>query len=291
MNPIELVKLTSLMELTAGSPEIAIGLLDGPVAMDHPDLHDATIRTIAGELTAECAEGQNAACDHGTFVAGILCARRGSTAPGICPACTLLVRPIFGLATTKAASLLSATPQELTTALVETIDAGARIINISSAFSYPSLRSEHALGDALNYAMRRGVIVVAAAGNQAAIGSSAITRHPWVIPVVAYDLSGRPLEISNLCGSIGRRGLGAPGHNVISLAARGESNPSGGTSVAAPFVSGAIALLWSEFPNASAAEIKLMVNQAHGARSSVVPPLLDAWKAFQMMNGLRKKRV
>ena len=39
----------------------------------------------------------------------------------------------------------------------------------------------------MNHAAHRGVITVAAAGNQGTVGSSAITRHPWVIPVAACD--------------------------------------------------------------------------------------------------------
>jgi hypothetical protein len=51
-----------------------------------------------------------------------------------------------------------------------------------------------------------------------------------------------------------------------------------------PFVTGAIALLWSEFPAASAAQIKLAVTQAAmPRRASVVPPLLDAWAAYQVL--------
>jgi hypothetical protein len=52
--------------------------------------------------------------------------------------------------------------------------------------------------EALNHAARRGVIVVAAAGNEATLGSSIITRHRWVIPVVACDVQGRPINESNL---------------------------------------------------------------------------------------------
>ena len=70
---------------------------------------------------------------------------------------------------------------------------------------------------ALDHAMRRGVLVVAAAGNQATVGSTVITRHPWVIPVVAYDADGAPMGQSNFGNSIGRRGLGAPGDRVTSL--------------------------------------------------------------------------
>jgi hypothetical protein len=49
----------------------------------------------------------------------------------------------------------------------------------------------------------RGVLFVAAAGNQGALGSSVITRHPWLIPVVACDRSGRVMAVSNLGASIG----------------------------------------------------------------------------------------
>ena len=124
--------------------------------------------------------------------------------------------------------------------------------------------------------------MVAAAGNQGTLGSSAITRHPWVIPVVACDLRGRPMNDSNLGGSIGRRGLRAPGDGITSLGAEGQPLTLGGTSVAAPFVTGATALLWSEFPSATAAQIKLAVTQASTPRrASVVPPLLDAAAAYQ----------
>ena len=171
----------------------------------------------------------------------------------------------------------SATPQELAAAIIECIDAGARVINLSLALAQPSTKGEQALEEALNQAVRRGVIVVAAAGNQGTLGSSAITRHPWVIPVVACDLQGRPMNESNLGSSIGRRGLSAPGDGITSLGAEGQPLTLGGTSVAVPFVTGAIALLWSEFPAATAAQIKLAVTQAAAPRrASVVPPLLDA---------------
>ncbi len=89
---------------------------------------------------------------------------------------------------------------------------------------------------------------------------------------------------SNLGGSIGRRGLSAPGENITSLGAGGKPLTFGGTSAAAPFVTGAIALLWSEFPNASATQIKLAVTQAgRRQRNTIVPPLLDAWAAYQAM--------
>lgn len=116
------------------------------------------------------------------------------------------------------------------------------------------------------------------------VGSSAITRHPWVIPVVACDLVGRPIGYSNLGSSIGRRGLSAPGDNVTSLGTNGKPLTLGGTSAAAPFVTGAVALLCSLLPSTDLAEVKLAVIQASAPhRATVVPPLLNAWMAYQFM--------
>jgi subtilisin family serine protease len=284
MDPLDLVKLTALMERTSGSPEVKIGLIDGPVVTKHPDLASGHLREIPGNNGATCTQANSAACLHGTFIAGILSAKRNSSAPAICPNCTLLIRPIFAETTSGREQMPSATPQELAAAIIECIDSGARVINLSLALAQPSTKGEKALEEALNQAVRRGVIVVAAAGNQGTLGSSAITRHPWVIPVMACDHQGRPTNESNLGSSIGRRGLSAPGDGITSLGAEGQSLTLGGTSVAVPFVTGAIALLWSEFPNATAAQIKLAITQASiPRRASVVPPLLDAAAAYQIL--------
>ena len=283
MDPLELVKLNLLVNRTSGRAEIVIGLLDGPVALEHPDLVRENIRPVGEAGRAACAQSDSIACQHGTFVAGILCAARGSTAPALCSGCTLLVRPIFGETTTANSSMPSATPEDLAAAIIDCIEAGARVLNLSLALAQPSSGSHRRLQDALDYATRRGVIVVAAAGNQGTLGSSAITRHPWVIPVVGYDLQGRPLAMSNFGESIGRRGLGAAGADVTSLGVDTQPMMMGGTSVAAPFVTGAAALLWSEFPTATAGEIKLAMTHATRRRAVIVPPLLDAWAAYQAM--------
>ena len=177
----------------------------------------------------------------------------------------------------------SASPEELATAITEAISAGAKVINLSAALTNPSSRGERQLEQALDSAAQRGVLVVAAAGNQGTVGSSAITRHPWVIPVVACDLQGRPTAESNLGSSIGRWGLAAPGENIVSLGTDGKPQTSAGTSAAAPFVTGAIALLWSEFPKTAAAQIKLAITQAGKPRRTIAPPLLNAWAAYETM--------
>lgn len=284
MEYLDLVNLTPLMELTSGKLEIKIGLIDGPVAMDHPDLAGSNFKRVSGHVPDKCLPNGSAACLHGTYIAGILCAKRGSIAPAICPKCTILVRPIFAEAIEGMDQMPSATPEELAGAIVDCIEAGARLLNLSVALSHPTVNGERQLEEALDYAARRGVIPIAAAGNQGTLGSSAITRHPWVIPVIAYDSQGRPLSFSNLGKSIGTRGLGAPGDNVTSIGMSGQPLSLGGTSVAVPFVTGAMALLWSEFPAASASQVKLALMQAQGQRRpTLVPPLMNAWAAYEVL--------
>jgi subtilisin family serine protease len=196
------------------------------------------------------------------------------------------VRPIFSETTPANGDMPSAAPEELAEAIVDCVNAGARVLNLSAALAASSLKGERDLVEqALDYAASRGAILAAAAGNQGMLGGSAITRHPSVIPVAACDLRGRPLSESNLGSSIGRRGLMAPGEGIGGLGTNGKPQTLGGTSAAAPFVTGAIALLWSEFPGASAVKVRLALTRAaSGPRRAIVPPLLDAWAAYQTLN-------
>jgi subtilisin family serine protease len=284
LNPLNVIKLSALMLLSRGSPRIRIALIDGPVMIRHPDLARENIHVIRGQTPGVCTQANSEACVHGTFVAGILAAKRGSIAPAICPDCTLLVRPIFSEGTSNE-QIPSATPEELGRAIMESVDAGAHVVNLSAGLAHFSANRGR-VEESLTYAARHGVLVVAAAGNQATIGSSAITRHPWVIPVVACDFRGVPTRYSNLGRSIGRHGWAAPGENIISLGPAAEPYSFGGTSAATPFVTGAIALLWSEFPQMNAADIRAALESGCAyRRRTIVPPLFDAWAAYQSMAG------
>ncbi|MGH8906517.1 MAG: S8 family serine peptidase [Egibacteraceae bacterium] len=272
---LELAGLTELMSLTPGRPEVCVALIDGPVAA-HPDLSDADVRVLPADPPV--AQPDSAACRHGTFVAGMLWARGDSAAPAICPGCSFVVRPVLGH------PMPVATPETLAAALIDCVDAGARIVNLSAAAGTPLPDREREVEQALDYAARRGVIVIAAAGNQGWVGSSAVTRHPGVIPVTACDLAGRPLRDANVSGTIGRRGLAAPGADISSLNAGGGTVSWSGTSVAAPFVTGAAALLWSLFPRAPSEHVRLALLQPFPQRrATVFPPMLNARTAYGQM--------
>jgi subtilisin family serine protease len=276
---LSLVSLPRLMAETVGIPCLKIGLIDGPVMSDHPGFTDSRIYHLRPSNTLSRGMRGSAAVLHGTAIAGILVGSPTAGALGICRGATLLSCAVFA----PQPSGTSATPSELADAIVQLANAGARVINMSLSLDLAMSAPSTTLEQALSYAATRGVLVVAASGNGASIDSTAITRHRAVVPVVAYDLAGRPVQNSNLGRSIGQRGLGAPGEGVISLSADGGSRPFGGSSAATAIVTGAIALLWSQFPSATYETIRDAVTRSIPRRASVVPPLLDAWRAYETL--------
>jgi subtilisin family serine protease len=281
---LALVGLSELIKRSRGRPEIRIGLIDGPVTIDHPGLATQRLECVATASPAQCYQSEGYGPAHGTFVAGILCASRNSSAPGICSDCTLLIHPVFAERAIPGPQSQppSAPPSVIVTAIIDCVEAGASVINLSLAETHPPFGEDRELSDALDLAARRGVFVVAAAGNQASLAGSPIARHPWVIPVVPCNLDGLALKESNLSSSIAKRGLSAPGTGITSLTVGAEPAQLIGSSIAAPLVTGAIGLLLSEFPDIPAAAIRFaLTGNRHTQRRGLVPPLLDAWTAFQ----------
>ena len=163
---LRLVELAQLMAMTTGHPRVRVGLIDGPVQLNHPGLLDARISVAPHSAIGECAMAGSVACMHGTYVAGVLRARRDSDDPGICPGCTLLIRPIFREDELAADQMPTTSPHELAAAIFDIVGAGARLVNLSVGTELTSSRTSRELNDALDYARSRGTIVVAAAGNE-----------------------------------------------------------------------------------------------------------------------------
>ena len=130
---------------------------------------------------------------------------------------------------------------------------GARVVNAS--WGGPSF--SQALYGSIKRAGDRGVMVVAAAGNEGVNADvkpdyPAAFDLPNIVSVAATDRSDRLLDFSNYGAKT--VDLAAPGDDVYSTVPT-LSDPSGyasfsGTSMAAPFVSGAAALYLSKFPQA-----------------------------------------
>jgi subtilisin family serine protease len=180
MDPLSLSRLHPLMDASDGNANITIGLVDGPVDLNHPALEGARIRAVKESQLTACRSSSSIACRHGTFVAGILCAKRGLFAPAISPGCTILLRPIFtdqpnNIDTTKKNSEIllfpSSTSEELSDAIVELVKTGARIINLSLGLSTSSMITYPKLQEAYDYARQHGAIIVAASGIKEILGA------------------------------------------------------------------------------------------------------------------------
>jgi subtilisin family serine protease len=147
------------------------------------------------------------------------------------------------------------------------------------------------LKNAYDYAFKKGVIMVAASGNYGHLGSPPLIEHFGIIPVVACDENQNILQNSNIGISIGSRGLMAPGKDIISLSSDGGYTRNSGTSVATPFVSGSIALLWSLYPDAHSDEILYAIRGgdliSRGKR--VIPPLVDAMKSLKILCSIMRR--
>ena len=283
VDPLALCRLQSLMQLSEGKPDIKGGVLDGPVDVDHPALSQARLQRLGSGVESHCRD-DGVACAHGTAIAGILAASRGSSAPAICPNCTLLWRHVFADAQGEPNQVPETNLAELAQGIIDCIAAGARVINISAAPAHPGSPGNQELSNALDYACQHGVLVVAAAGNQGLICSSPITRHRWAIAVTACDSSGRPSAYSNLGASIARHGALAPGTGIATLAPAGGFTEISGSSAAAPFVTGTAALLWSLFPQLTAAALRqALTPQSVVAGRTVVPARLDAHASLQLV--------
>ena len=130
--------------------------------------------------------------------------------------------------------------------IIRAVDQGARILNLSlgGPEDHPLLR------EAVDYATRRGAVLIAAAGNEGRDGLSFPAAYPEVLAVGAIDADRQHAHFSNR----GQVALTAPGVGVgIPLDSETRALMSG-TSAATPIVTGAVAALVSQFPGMTPAE-------------------------------------
>jgi subtilisin family serine protease len=234
-----------------GSPEVTVAVLDTGVALDHPELegrlHDGfdfvDIIGGAGEFLGDHVGADEVPEDevgHGTHVAGIIVARGRAMPVGVAPECRIL--PVRVLAAFKqGASRVGAGLVENINAGVKwAVDQGAQVINMSLGVQHAGGGLPHE--EVVAYAQRRDVTIVAASGNDGREALYYPGALPGVIAVGAVDSTGSVSDFS----TFGRQvSFVAPGEEIYSTYLARDYAFSTGTSHAAPFVAGAIALLKS----------------------------------------------
>jgi type VII secretion-associated serine protease mycosin len=197
---------------------------------------------------------------HGTAVASIIAAAPvpGVSFTGVAPAARILSVKISGTDTFPT----SATPQ----GIMDAVQFGADVINLSLATpdDVPALRN------AVEYALRHNVVVVAAAGNDLERGGTGPfypASYPGVLAVGAAGPGGVLARFSDRHTPVG---VTAPGVNITSAYPgtfpAAYAPDQSGTSFAAAFVSGVAALVRSAHPGLNAAQVVARIEAtAHGA--------------------------
>jgi hypothetical protein len=177
---------------------------------------------------------------HGTAVASIISGSE-SDFEGIAPDAELLsIRVLSDSGSGDAFTLAKG--------IVEAVDRGANIINMSLG----SKSDSFVVRDAINYAVERGVLLVAAVGNDAVEGVLYPARYDDVLAVAAVDADGRHPYFSNRGSEVD---IAAPGIGVAVPLDQDKLVGFSGTSAAAPFISGAAAWLWAQNPDLTPSEV------------------------------------
>lgn len=154
----------------------------------------------------------------------------------------------------------SGTQKMIIDGILEAADAGADVISLSLGGLSNDPR-QRAYKKAVEYANKKGAIVLAAAGNsrQNAINFSP-ANTPGIICVAAVDNMNNRAPFSNFVQDIDM-GIAAPGVNIYSTWPGSEYQSLSGTSMATPYVAGLIGLMKSIQPNITTKEAYRILNK------------------------------
>jgi thermitase len=232
---------------TLGGVKVAV--LDTGVDQDHEDL--------AGKIAAQKKFTDSPTIDdlygHGTHVAGIIAATANNQLgiAGGCPACQLMNGKVLNDSGAGAYSWIA-------NGIIWAADNGAKVINLSLGGSSRSVTLEQAV----NYAWNKGVVVVAAAGNNGSSAKMYPAAYVNAIAVAATNNRDQKASFSNY----GAKwvDVAAPGQDIFSTF---PNHPykinrslnydfASGTSMAAPMTSAVAALIWSTPIGTTAASVR-----------------------------------
>ena len=188
---------------------------------------------------------------HGTFTAGEIGEMTNNATGGAGLVWNTQIMPVKFLDSTG-----SGTDTAAAQAIDYAVDHGAKVINAS----WGGTGTDTTIEAAIEYADEHDVIIVAAAGNSSADDdttffspASYAAQYPNVIAVAAITSTGALASYSNY--GTGSVELAAPGSNVYSVLSNGSYGTMSGTSMAAPMVTGTIALVEAAHPSWSMSQV------------------------------------
>ncbi|MFC8894887.1 type VII secretion-associated serine protease mycosin [Streptomyces cinereoruber] len=259
---LEALRTTEAWRTTKGEG-ITVAVLDTGVDAEHPDL-EGSVLPGHDLIGFGAARGDRAWAQHGTAMAGIIAGHgHGPDGEdgvlGIAPEAEILPVRVILESSDKARDKAR---KSRGTALAQGIrwaaDHGADVINLSLGDDSKSAHPDAGEDAAVQYALSKGVAVVASAGNGGEKGDHASypAAYPGVIAVTAVDRYGTRASFST------RRWyatVSAPGVDIVMAYPDRRYYEGWGTSAAAAFVSGAVALVRAAHPGLTPAQIKTLL--------------------------------
>ncbi|MGW1626816.1 type VII secretion-associated serine protease mycosin [Streptomyces sp. NPDC002172] len=242
---------------------ITVAVLDTGVEADHPDLV-GNVLAAKDMIGFGAGPGDRDWARHGTAMAGIIAGHghgvgNGDGVMGVAPEARILpVRVILEDGDSARAKARSTRGNALAEGIRWAADHGADVINLSLGDDSDSAHPEPSEDEAIQYALKKDVVVVASAGNGGDKGDhiSYPAAYPGVIAATAVDKFGTRAGFST------RRWyatISAPGVDIVIADPDHKYYEGWGTSAASAFVSGAVALVKAAHPGLTPAQIKKLL--------------------------------
>ena len=230
------VQASSAWDVTTGSASVAVAILDTGVDLSHPDLQGKVVASVnfSDSSTVNDLNG------HGTHLAGIVGAATNNSqgVAGLGYNTTVMNVKVMGDNGTGGYSWVAQ-------GVVWAADHGAKVINMSLGAEFGSSTLE----DAINYAWGKGVVVVAAAGNNASSTPFYPAAYPNVIAVASTDYNDHLVSSSDYGDWVD---VAAPGASIWSTLPNDRYDSRSGTSMASPHVAGLAGLVFTQVVDSNA---------------------------------------
>ena len=241
--------LDEAQRFSEGDAAITVAVLDTGVALEHPELTHClrggydfvNILDGADTFIGDYIDADDIADDevgHGTHVAGIIAAQGRAMPAGVVPKCTLIPVRVLAAMEKQGRKMGAGLIDNINAGVKYAVDQGADVINMSLGVRHDGGGLPHQ--DVIDYARRKGVTIVAASGNDGRQEMYYPGAFSSVIAVGAMDAEGRVAEFSTYGEQVS---FVAPGVDIYSTYLADDYAFSTGTSHAAPFVTGAVAMM------------------------------------------------
>jgi hypothetical protein len=237
---LQMVNLPGAWDITTGRDDMVVAILDSGVDLDHPDLAPRLVPGfdfVNGDAVPDDDLG------HGTMVAGVVAAQANNMAGGAGVTWRGGLMPVKVLDEDGVGNDF-----DIAAGIIWAADHGASVINLS--LGGPG--SSQTLQSAIDHAVARNVVVVAAAGNDHTDVENWPAAANGVVAVGATDWSNNRAVFSNFGPWLD---LMAPGTSVYSTAKGGGYALGSGTSYSTPIVAGAALLARAADPGATPSQI------------------------------------